>query len=89
MALQFAKRKSQTLVGDKGTGFVVEIWQKDYADKEPDGTDTLYPGPNALAREFTNSTAFDFYWNNATGWAWNSSGGVGAARHTAGATGDP
>lgn len=88
MALQFGKRKSQNLVGDKGTGFVVEIWQKDYADKEPDGTDTLYPGPNTLAREFTNSTAFDFYWNNAAGWAWNSSGGVGAARHTAGTTGD-
>ena len=82
MALQFAKRKSQNLVGDKGTGFVVEIWQKDYADKEPDGTDTLYPGPNALARNFATIAGFNFYWNNATGWSRTSDGG-GAARQLA------
>jgi hypothetical protein len=89
MALQFAKRKTQNIVGDKGTAFVVEIWQKDYADKDTNGDDVLYPGPNSLARTFANSNGFILYWNQAAGWSWNSSGGVGAARHTPGGTGQP
>ncbi len=47
MALQFGKRKSQTIRGDKGSAFVVEIWEKDYADKDTNGDDVFIPNSSS------------------------------------------
>ena len=81
MALEFGKYRHNIFKSNKNVEWEVQIWKKDYADKEPDGTTTYYPS-NASAREFASVAGFN-QWNNAAGWAWSSSYG-GSAKHTAG-----
>jgi len=86
MALVFGKYKSTTFLSDKGAAWVVEIWKKDHADLESDGTTTYYPS-NEFVRNFANMGIYALYWDtSASNWAFNSSGGYGAARHTAGSS---
>tara|TARA_R100000654_G_scaffold74646_1_gene109561 strand:+ start:1469 stop:5185 length:3717 start_codon:yes stop_codon:yes gene_type:complete len=91
MALRFGKYRYSNIKGEKGTDWNIEIWKKDYADKESDGSDSLYPEA-ANAREFPTSQTFLLYWQGVgqpaiPGWAWTSDNG-GAARHTSGNTDD-
>ena len=84
MALVFGKYKSTTFLSDKGAGWVAEIWKKDHADLEADGSTIYYPIISA-ARNFSSGGAFTLYWNGASNWAFTSDNG-GAARHTTGSS---
>mgnify|MGYP003136309500 CR=1 FL=1 len=86
MALRFGKYRYSNIKGEKGSNWNIEIWKKDYADTESDGSDSLYP-ETSQARDFPNSSSYINYWTGVgvtiPGWAWTSDNG-GAARHTAG-----
>tara|TARA_R110002020_G_scaffold81777_4_gene202843 strand:- start:1097 stop:4417 length:3321 start_codon:yes stop_codon:yes gene_type:complete len=86
MALRFGKYRHTNFIGEKSTNWNIEIWKKDYADVEADGSVSLYPSA-ADAREFPNNNAYINFWpgvgNPIPGWAWNAANG-GVARHTAG-----
>tara|TARA_R100000900_G_scaffold53742_1_gene43463 strand:+ start:13303 stop:16596 length:3294 start_codon:yes stop_codon:yes gene_type:complete len=86
MALRFGKYRYTNILGEKGSNWNIEIWKKDYADTEIDGSDSIYPSPSA-ARDFPNSPSYITYWTGQgvtiPGWSWTSDNG-GAARHTAG-----
>jgi len=81
MALEFGEYKFNTFRSDKNNDWAIQIWKKNHADRNADGTQTLYP-PNAAAREFSSVAGFN-QWNNAANWSYSSSYG-GSAKHTAG-----
>ena len=86
MALRFGKYRYTNIKGEKGSDWNIEIWKKDNADTESNGSDSLYP-ENSLAREFPNQNSFIAYWPGQgvtiPGWSWTSDNG-GAARHASG-----
>ena len=84
MALRFGKVRFCEFIGEKGSNWNIEIWKKDNADVESDGTPSKYPQSSA-SNQFTSSLAG---WSQNSGtWAWNAgTDGTGGARHTAGNT---
>ncbi len=82
MALKFGKVRFSEFIGEKGSNWNIEIWKKDNADVESDGSASKYPQSTA-SNSFTSSLAG---WSQSSGtWAWDAgTDGTGGARHTAG-----